>query len=239
MLAQGKEAKARRSNSKRNGKNAIVISAPKNATKNGESLEDLTSTDRLPSAKDDSLGVGVAHTTNRRTIMSPESGAPFAPSTTPDSPPSPQSTLASFRFGSSSSIHKSPSVKRVSPPPAPEFDNTADIVPDVIQFRSPLSRQQTRVLYDGNAVTATPPTRTYVAGSSYFESRRKSSASTASSWHTPGSDGRRQSLVKPEDYLPGLPVSANAGKAMSAGFEPPERLPAVSVSLFLHDRASI
>ena len=120
-----------------------------------------------------------------------------------------------------------------------EFDNTADIVPDVIQFRSPLSRQQTRVLYDGNAVTATPPTRTYVAGSSYFESRRKSSASTASSWHTPGSDGRRQSLVKPEDYLPGLPVSANAGKAMSAGFEPPERLPAVSVSLFLHDRASI
>lgn len=27
--------------------------------------------------------------------------------------------------------------------------------------------------------------------------------------------------MNPEDYMPGLPVNSNTGKAMAAGFEPP------------------
>lgn len=36
-----------------------------------------------------------------------------------------------------------------------------------------------------------------------------------------GVDGRRPSLVKPEDYVPGYAITTDGGKAMTAGFEKP------------------
>lgn len=210
-----------RNSTKRIGNKNIAIGDPTNATKNGESMEDLHS------------GVGFAYTTDsasdkpnrRRYGMASPSASPVIP----NEPPSPQSTLASFRFGGSAPSSKPPSPTRVTPPPV--TDDSEDIVQDVIQFRKPTSRQQAagRVLYDGQSQLASPATRTYVPGSAYFDSRRKSSAASTASWvHTPSMDDRRPSLVKPEDYLPGLPASANAGKAMAAGFDP--QRPATPVS---------
>lgn len=170
-------------------------------------------------------GIGFAVTTSE---SSPDSintkrfgmASPPASPVLAGEPPSPQSTLAAFRFGGSAQSSRPASPKSITPPAAAVSDDSEDIVPGVIQFRSPLSRQQSRVLYDGSA-QASPALRTYMPGSAYFDSRRKSSASSGMSWaHTPASEDRRPSLVKPEDYLPGLPAAANAGKAMAAGFEP-------------------
>ena len=226
----GSNNKQKRNGTKRIGKKNVAIGNPTGATKNGESMEDLH---EAPSE------VGVAHSTddvsvaasqpNRKRfgMVSPPGSPVLAQG--PPSPPSPTSTLASFRFGNSNLTSKPASPTRKTPPPAEILDDSADIVPDVIQFRSPLSKQSSRVLYDAQSHVVASPTRTYIPGSSYFDSRRRSSASTASWVHTPASDARRPSLVNPEDYLPGLPASANAGKAMAAGFEP--NRPAALVSL--------
>ena len=132
--------------------------------------------------------------------------------------------LGSYTFGASRPSSYAPSVastasrdphyaaqaqgRRFTPPtfnsmrePAGAPVESADIVGD-IQFRSaPTTPTEGRVrtLYSGTGPSP-PPLRspTYMASEA----------------------GRRKSLVNPEDYLPGLPASANAGRALAAGFDP-------------------
>lgn len=75
--------------------------------------------------------------------------------------------------------------------------STGDIGGD-IQFRAPappVHRPSVRTLYSNNAV----PGSTFSASPAYAS--------------------RKQSLVNPEDYRPGLPSGSNGGRAMTAGFE--------------------
>lgn len=88
----------------------------------------------------------------------------------------------------------------------PRPASTGDLGGD-IQFRHPFKRPSVRTLYSSALVQ----TSRFAAD--------------------PGYGSRKASMVNPEDYRPGMAGGVNPGKAMTAGFEPPNASDITTVSI--------
>lgn len=113
-------------------------------------------------------------------------------------------------------------------------DGMADFVGD-IAFRSPHAQSPVRTLYTPKSGPLSPAQDRFYKtpispGLNVSQENLPTISSSVKTTVLPnemGRNGRRPSLVNPEDYMPGLNVKTGIGKAMAAGFDPVRPQPPV------------